>query len=328
MTDTRTLRIKSPVDLIASVPLLLGFHPEESAVLITVGSATDPFFARVDLPSGPDDVEAVVEDLCGVAGRQGLRSVALVMFTDDDATARLVHDAFVDGLATRAVDVQLALRADGRRWFPLSGLRGDPDVGEEYDLATHPFTLEAMVEGRAVHESRAALGDSLLPSDPDEVERVGDAVEATSDRMMSAAARTQLVAEGRWVQERLRQFLDDGVPLGASDAGRLLTLLLSTEVRDVAWAEMTRDTARRHIDLWRDLVRRAPLDVLAPPATLLAFAAWLAGDGALSWCALDRARAADPDYSMAALVERALTCAVPPSTWKPLEERHLSLFAG
>ena len=61
--------------------------------------------------------------------------------------ADLAIRAFVDGLATRAVDVQLAVRADGRRWFPLSGLRGDPDVGEEYDLATHPFTLEATGEG-------------------------------------------------------------------------------------------------------------------------------------------------------------------------------------
>ena len=66
----------------------------------------------------------------------------------------------------------------------------------------------------------------------------------------------------------------------------------------------------------------------APAATLLAFAAWLSGDGALAWCALDRARTADPDYSMAALVERALTCAVPPSSWEPLTEESLSLFAG
>jgi len=339
MTDTRTLRIKNPGDLVASVPLLLGFHPEESAVLLTVGGASDPFFARVDLPSGPDDVAVVVEDLCEVAGRHGLRSVALVLFTDDPLAARLVHDAFVDGLATRAVDVRLAVRADGTRWFPLSGLRGDPDVGEEYDLATHPFTLQAMVEGRVVHESREALGDSLLPTDPDAVERVAAAVDGSGDRLVAAArtplgerdregARRHLVAEGRWVQQRVRRLLGEDDGLTDEDAGRLLVGMLSVEVRDVAWAEMTRDNARRHVELWRDLVRRAPLDVLAPPATLLAFAAWLAGDGALAWCALDRAKAADPDYSMATLVERALTCAVPPSTWEPFTEDHLTLFAG
>jgi len=319
-------------------------------VLLTVGGATDPFFARVDLPSGPDDVEVVVEDLCEVAGRHGLRSVALVLFTDDGTAARLVHDAFVAGLATRAVDVQLAVRADGTRWFPLSGLRGDPHEGEEYDLATHPFTLQAMVEGRVVHASRTALGDSLLPADPDEVERVAAVVEHEGDRLVAASrqplgppdpegARRHLVAEGRWVQQRVRRLLaagegaGDAVEAGGGalsdeDAGRLLVGLLSIEVRDVAWAEMTRDNARRHVALWSGLVRRAPLDVLAPPATLLAFAAWLAGDGALAWCALDRAKEADPDYSMAALVERALTCAVPPSTWEPLKEEHLTLFAA
>lgn len=340
MTDTKTLRIKNPGDLIASVPLLLGFQPEESAVLLTVGGATDPFCARVDLPAAPHDVEVVVQDLCDAAGRHGLRSVALVLFTHDASTARLVHDAFVDGLATRAVDVQLAVRADGARWFPLGALRGDPVKGEGYDLATHPFTLQAMVEGRVVHESRTALGDSLLPTDPDEVERVSAAVGATSDRMMSAcrgvpqgpqrtgAVRPQLVAEGRWVQERVRRYLADGAPLDVSDAGRLLTLLLSIEVRDVAWAEMTRDNAPRHVELWRDLVRRAPIEVLAPPATLLAFAAWLAGDGALAWCSLDRVKEADPDYSMASLVERALFCAVAPSSWEPIREEHLTLFAG
>lgn len=340
MTPPRTLRIKNPTDLIAAVPLLLGFHPEESAVMLTVGGATEPFFARVDLPGGPDDVDAVVEDLCEVAGRHGVHDVALVLLTEDAARARDTHDALVDGLATRAVDVQVALRADGRRWFPLRGLAGDPDTGEDYDLATHPFTLEAMVEGRVVHDSRGALADSLLPTDPDEVERVSDMLLSASERMLSGCreeptgprrtkvARRLLVAEGRWVQQRLRRFLDDGVPLSDHDAGRLLTVLMTIDVRDVAWAEMTRDNARRHVDLWRDVVRRTPLDVLAPPATLLAFAAWLAGDGALAWCALDRAKEADPDYSMAMLVERALTCAVAPSSWTPLKEEHLTLFAA
>ncbi len=340
MTPTRTLRIKSPTDLIAAVPLLLGFHPEESAVMLTVGGATEPFFARVDLPRCPEDVAAVVEDLCEVAGRHGVHDVALVLLTDDAVGAQETFDALVTGLATPAVDVQVALRADGRRWFPLRGLAGDPDTGEEYDLATHPFTLEAMVEGRVVHDSRGALADSLLPTDPDEVEQVSAAVDAASGRMIdacrqvpdgperAAAARTQFVAEGRWVQQRVRRFLADREPLDTPDVGRLLNVMMDIDVRDVAWAEMTRDDARRHVDLWRDVVRRTPFHVLAPPATLLAFAAWLAGDGALAWCALDRAKEADPDYSMAMLVERALTCAVAPSSWTPLEERHLTLFAA
>ena len=48
--------------------------------------------------------------------------------------------------------------------------------------------------------------------------------------------------------------------------------------------------AARHVDLWRDVVRRRPRELRAAPAALLGFAAWLAGNGALAWCAVDRPR--------------------------------------
>ena len=54
------------------------------------------------------------------------------------------------------------------------------------------------------------------------------------------------------------------------------------------------------------MVRRSPTELLAAPAALLAFAAWLAGDGALAWCAVDRCALADPDYRMAGLVAHTL----------------------
>jgi hypothetical protein len=82
------------------------------------------------------------------------------------------------------------------------------------------------------------------------------------------------------------------------------------------------------VDLWRDVVRRAPLDLLAAPAALLGFAAWLSGDGALAWCAVDRCRQAEPGYSLAGLLADALAGAVPPSSWRPLGPDSLTLFAG
>ena len=98
------------------------------------------------------------------------------------------------------------------------------------------------------------------------------------------------------------------------------------EVRDVAWSLMSREDARRHVEVWRDVVRRCPTELLAAPASLLAFAAWLAGDGALAWCALDRSALADPDYRMAGLVAHTLEHALPPSTWTPLPESALTVL--
>ena len=62
-------------------------------------------------------------------------------------------------------------------------------------------------------------------------------------------------------------------------------------------------------------MQRAPDDLVAAPAAVLGLAAWLAGHGALAWCAVDRCPEVDPDHSLAGLVAEMLTEAVPPSAW-------------
>ena len=69
---SRTIRATSPTDLLAMVPYLLGFHPDRSVVMLTLGRARTPVHARQDLPDGLDDPEelsALVAELVGVARR-------------------------------------------------------------------------------------------------------------------------------------------------------------------------------------------------------------------------------------------------------------------
>ena len=149
-----------------------------------------------------------------------------------------------------------------------------------------------------------------------------------TDDAAAAASRTvprrQRPAEARWVRATVLRGLDG--PLSDAAVGRLVSACRDVEVRDVAWALMSREDARRHVELWRDVVRRCPTELLAAPASLLAFAAWLAGDGALAWCALDRCALADPDYRMAGLVAHTLEQALPPSAWTPLPESALTVL--
>jgi hypothetical protein len=86
-------------------------------------------------------------------------------------------------------------------------------------------------------------------------------------------------------------------------------------VRDAAWGSMTRDDAPRHVELWTDAVQRSPDDLVGAPSAVLGVAAWLAGNGALAWCAVDRCVESEPDSSLAALVGDLLSHAVPPSSW-------------
>jgi len=343
MTEPKTLRAKNPTDLLAAVPYLLGFHPEDSVVVVTLGGGT-PVHARQDLPAAPDEIPLLVDDLVTVARRARVARMVVLVYSSDEALADAVAGQLVPALEGAGVGVPMSLRADGERWYCLrerSGTcpHGCSDAGTAYDLARHPMTLEAVVDGRVVHASRDALRDSLVGDDPDEVDRVAAAVDLAGERLLAAcgtadgppdpvSGRGHLVQEGRWVQHRIGRFLRDGRRLDSHDVGRLAVAMASVEVRDVAWAQIGHSDASRHVDLWRDVVRRSPRDTLAAPAALLAFAAWLAGDGALAWCAVDLSQEAEPGYSLAGLVTQALAGAVPPAAWTPLGPDALTLFAG
>jgi hypothetical protein len=350
------------VDLLALVPCVLGFHPEESLVMVVVAGEGPNLHARVDLPLDEESTELVVATLVNAVHRADATRTALIAYTHDHARARAITVRLATALEQRDVGVSLAIRADGERWYSLdcdldahdpahdpardpAGGCCPPD-GWPYDLSTHPFTAEAVLEGQVTYRNREALADSLVGTDLAAVDAVAEAAEESARRrsvvtrgprrpaqagdpeQAGPLERDDLVVEGEWVRGRVRRFATSGEPLDHDEVGRLLVAVADVEVRDVAWAEMTREGAAVHVDLWREVVRRAPHEWMAAPAALLAFAAWLAGDGALAWCAVERCQEADPDYSLARLVAETLEAAVPPTTWQPIPPQSLGLFAG
>jgi hypothetical protein len=314
---------------------LLGFHPEDSVVVMTIGDAVHTFHARVDLPADQVELEEVTHHITGVAVRNGVQSLAVLVYTDDVGLADAVAASLDTRLVDAEIDVVCAVRADGARWWSLHH-PGGSGPGTPYDVGSHPLMAQAVVDGTVVLASRQELADSLVGTDPAETEdvaRLGDQVVCglarAADSLLPDGARHHLVVEGRWVRHRLRRYLEDGARLDAFDVARLLVLVdLSVEVRDVAWAEITHTNASKHVDLWRDVVRRSPADLRAAPAALLGFAAWLSGHGALAWCAVDRAQEAQPDYGLASLLTQVLAGGMPPSAWRPIPPDALTLFAG
>ncbi len=333
--DTFTAR--TSVDLLAVVPFVIGFHPEDSVVLLTF-SASGPagrdrasFHARVDLPLVEDEQRQVAALLREVATRHGARTVGLVLYTDDSAAARLFADLLVPDLLADDIEVVDVLRVDGDRFFSVEDL---DDPGTPYDLAAHPFTASQVLLGRVAHESRAALRDTLISHDDEDAEAVAAAADAVVDGLIGAGRGAPgaggisalMVAEARWLQTTVRSWVSSGAAVSAEEAGRVLVLVSFEALREVAWSEMSRATARQHVELWRGLVRRAPVDVRAGAAGLLGFAAWLAGEGALAWCALERCFEADPDDQLGQHVAALLESATPPVVWTPVPSASLRIF--
>jgi hypothetical protein len=327
MTKPTTLTLSTPDDVLAAVPLLLGFHPEESLVVLTAGGPGRPFHARVDLPESTEAMNQLVDYLTEVVLRHRVERLVLVVYSDDGVLAEDLVGALEDALYGHT-QVMQAIQADGRRWYCLADCDRCPVGGAPYDLRSHPFTAQAVYEGQAAFASREEVADSLVGTDPDAVEEVARAAEA-AERRWRGAGRTPLgaplpdgeatlvAAEGRWVEQQVRAWTGSETTPDARDAGRLLVALRRVAICHVAWSMLTRSVASEHVDLWRDVVRRCPVELRAAPAALLGFAAWLSGSGALAWCAIERCQEAEPDYPLAQLLAEILISARPPDTWQP-----------
>lgn len=314
MTTNATTRLnaRSPEDLLAAVPLILGFHPEESVVMLTFGGEKGSFHARVDLP-GPGECDELVDVLLRPALANRTERVLFLFYSGDVDAAFAAARALVAAFTEAGLGVVDLIRVSRGRWSPMAA--GPEHEGFAYDVSAHPFTVQGVYDGAVTQPTRLALAESLV-GPTEGVARV----EAEIPARLLRVPDVQPAAEARWVHE----VVDRGVAAhpggpGTSDAdvARLLVALLDVDLRDVAWSHLTHANARAHAAFWTDVVRRAPDDFLAAPATLLAFSAWVHGHGALAWCALDIVFAIDPHYSLAELVAGALTGAIPPSSWEP-----------
>lgn len=345
------LRVRSLVDLLALVPVTLGFEPQESLVVVALDGSHPGFQLRVDLPdASADETEAdsLAEQAAAAVRRQGCTRAAVIVFSHRGHACERVAEVAGRHLEDAGVELLDVLRTDGRRYWSL--LCGDaaccPRAGTPYDPRTSSLRAEAALAGRTVVPDRAALAARFAAvTGPEQaaarsaLDRVEDHVvallglQARSQVCQLSGQPAQLAAPvgARRVDAVLDVLLPDApttaevpidVPVSASDAATLAVWCALTPVRDVAWARMTRADAHRHLRLWTAVARRTLPPYEPAVLGLTAFAAWLCGDGASAWCALDRCLHADPDYPMAELLQSALHRCVPPDSWSP-PPRHL-----
>ncbi|SDO80243.1 protein of unknown function [Pedococcus dokdonensis] len=176
------ISLRSPGDVVAVLPYQLGYHPQDSLVMVALRDRSVLLVARLDLPPA-DEVEQAAGVLLAPLPHEDPDAVLLVAYETHDGQSRLVLDATRDRLVGAGFQVLDRVVVRGGRWFavdcearccPSDGLpvpapADTPGISEFVGLGVSPLPTRAMLT-------------ELVSADPERTPAVADALAARSTR--------------------------------------------------------------------------------------------------------------------------------------------------
>ena len=323
------IRLRTPPDVLAAIPFVIGYHPSESVVVLALRDRDMTVAARDDLPQ-PDEGRAGVIERAGYLATMVVRVGGNAVFLAGYGPAERADPVMLelmDELAFQGVRVLEALRVDdGRYW---SYLCSNPDCcppdGKLDESASSAVAAQWVVAGRVARRDRTEWEAQLSEATGPEREAMFEAANRATDRLLALISTTgterevavALLAAARSAVDGAVEYIRAGGRPDDDLVAWLSVLVMDTDVRHQAWIGIKRagPDLDHHYALWTEVVRRCERDLMPAPACLLAFAAWRTGDGGVARLALERALRSDPGYPMAIRMLQLLADGVSPTAF-------------
>jgi len=342
---TTAITLKSPHELLAIVPFVLGFRPRNSIVVLCLTNNRLGLTQRLDLPR-PEDARQVALALMPSLVVEDPDSVVLIGYENHAGESLPALESLTAALRSREVEIHDRIIVRNGRWRSLDcdnaaccSPQGSP-VPEPADVPG--IVAEFVGQGISPHPDREALAEQL-EAGPEAV-AVAKVLRSRQKALVKTVGsqevpRTELFAA--WP----RILNPDATAITAEDAALASMSLLDIEIRDglVAWLSpgtlninefnnevqelfcgLERAWGEEHCnpdsiasqnavqDRLVRLCAMLPDHVAAPALSVLASFVWWRGDGALARVALDRALRCDPDYRLAQLLLQMVDLAIRP----------------
>lgn len=112
------IRLRGPADVLASLPYQLGYHPEDSVVVLALDDGVVGLIERLDLPPASAVVEAA-GSLVQPVLRPGFDAVLVLGFESVEGRARPVLDHLAHEFGREHVDIVHRVLVRQGRWFSL-----------------------------------------------------------------------------------------------------------------------------------------------------------------------------------------------------------------
>ncbi len=290
------LAVRNLDDLIGLVPFLIGFHPEESLVVLVIEDGLVMVTARVDL--------AAIGDPAGIGGL-----VSRLFERYPAAEAWFLAYSALEGPSWEVLrwcaelcgSIRLGrlVHVDGSSW------RADSPLGCGGVVAASPAAAEAAVLGLPVRASRQELVEQIAGPADDQTEALLAEVEAASNEL------AQLSPAGR--RRRLRWLC--ATADSRAEFVQLAVLATDRAAQVEVLSRLDQRTAPAAVQLWTAVIKHSLVPYLIGPLGLLGVAAWLTGDGAMQTVCLERLDRIDPTDPLAAMLDWINATVLPPSDW-------------
>jgi len=342
---TTAITLKSPHELLAIVPFVLGFRPTNSIVVLCLSDHRLGLTQRLDLPR-PEHARQVVLALMSSLVVEDPDSVVLIGYENRAGESLPALESLTAALQSRKVEILDRLVVRNGRWRSLDchnpnccPPHGSP-VPEPEDVPG--IVAEFVGQGISPHPDREALARQL-EAGPEAVAVAK--VLRSRQKAMAKAVGSQEVPRAELFAAWPRILDLEATAISPEDAVFAAMSLLDIEIRDglvawlspgtlninelsdevqelfcglePAWGEEHCDpdslAAQSHAqDALIHLCAMLPDHVAAPALSVLASFVWWRGDGALARVALTRALRCDPSYRLAQLLLQMVDLAIRP----------------
>jgi hypothetical protein len=320
MTKQRPdFQLNRPAAVIAALPAVLGFVPEKSLVLVSIGDNELGSVMRVDLSEALADQ---IGQLAEVASAASPEAAIVVIVDADGADCPMCNQqyrdlcaALTEELSQRNIELWAAHVVDqvaaGGRWHCVDGCGAGGVID---DPSASPVAMAAVLDGRRLYARRADL-QSVIAAD----ERAASAALAA---LIGERAASRDAAHRADASACVRSDVEDAIAAAGRVAhGRqlcdaelagLACALGDVEFRDTMYALAVGQRAGEAESLFAVLARSLPPPWRVEALVLVAFSAYARGDGPLAGVSLEAALRCQPDHRMAGMLDTALQSGLRP----------------
>ena len=307
-------------DLLAAVPFLIGYHPEDSLVIISIRDKSVGVAMRIDYPQVADREQ--IELLVSHIEKHSCDGVLIVSYIPERCTNHNeIGRALTQSLENADISVRENLEVRAGRWRSLicEDEKCCPPGGNQLpEFTDSTITAEQVADGVPLPFSGvAALKASLYAKQPSLP--LLAALSRVEPMDYSHAKVQKMQREGALAVKRLvKEFAEKGVAVDGDLVALVLVRLQDLQIRDYALGMATVENQETLTSLWRWCTSIAPQGFAAAPATLYSELMYENGEGAIATRALERALDDAPDYALAKLLRRTFAAGWEPSAFRQM----------